>query len=151
MWYLVIKVLHVLAAVVAVGSNVTYGIWIASGSRDPAVLPFALRGVKTIDDRLANPAYGLLLLTGALMVIVGGIRASTSWLVMSFGLYVAVVLVGLLGSTPTLKKQIQLLASDGPSAAAYTAASKRGITLGIVLGVLTVVIIVFMVTKPSLW
>jgi uncharacterized membrane protein len=151
MWYLIIKVLHVLAAIVAVGSNVTYGIWIAAGSREPAVLPFALRGVKKIDDRLANPAYGLLLLTGALMMIVGGIRVTTSWLVVSFVLYVAVVLVGVLGYTPTLKRQIRLLASDGASSPAYAAAAKRGIVLGIVLGVLAVGIIVFMVMKPALW
>jgi uncharacterized membrane protein len=71
MWYLLIKLLHVLAAAIAVGANVTYAIWIAAGSRDPKTLPFALRGVKLIDDRLANPAYGLLLITGVAMVLVG--------------------------------------------------------------------------------
>src|SRR3989304_370722 len=64
--YLLLKWLHVLAAIVAVGSNVTYGIWIARASRSPEALPFTLRGIKLIDDRVANPAYGLLLATALL-------------------------------------------------------------------------------------
>ncbi len=151
MWYLLLKLLHVLAAIVAVGTNVTYSVWIATGSRDPKVLPFALRGVKLIDDRLANPAYGLLLVTGAAMILVGSIPLTTPWLLVSFALYVIVVLVGLLGYTPTLKRQIRLLESDGPESAAYKSTSVRGIFLGVVLGVLVVCIVFFMVVKPPLW
>jgi uncharacterized membrane protein len=151
MWYLLLKLVHVLAAIVAVGSNVTYGIWIAAGSRDPKVLPFALRGVKLIDDRMANPSYGLLLLTGIAMVLVGNIPITTPWLIVSLVLYVAVVLIGLLGYTPTLKRQIQLLAGAGPVSEEYRAAASRGIVLGVILGVLAVGILFFMVVKPSLW
>jgi uncharacterized membrane protein len=151
MWYLLIKLLHVLAAAIAVGANVTYAIWIAVGSRDPKTLPFALRGVKHIDDRLANPAYGLLLVTGVAMVLVGRIPITTSWLLVALFLYVAVVLVGLLGYTPTLKKQIQLLDSPGFASEGYKAAAGRGIVLGVVLAVLVVAIIFFMVVKPILW
>ena len=151
MWYTLLKFLHVLAAVVAVGTNVTYGIWIATGSRDPKVLPFALRGVKLIDDRMSNPAYGLLLVTGILMVIVGGLPLSTSWLVAALVLYVAVVLLGLLGYTPTLRKQIRLLESEGAGSAAYKSAARRGMVIGPVLGVIVLAIIFLMVFKPVLW
>lgn len=65
-----LKWLHVLAAVTAVGANITYGVWISRGSRHPESLPFTLSGIKLIDDRIANPAYGLLLITGLLMVYV---------------------------------------------------------------------------------
>jgi uncharacterized membrane protein len=151
MWYTALKFVHVLAAVVAVGANVTYGIWIATGSRDPKVLPFALRGVKLIDDRLANPAYGLLLVTGILMVLAGSIPVMTPWLFSALILYVVSVLLGLLGYTPILKRQIRLLDSDGPASAPYKAAAQRGLILGIVLGVVTVVIVFLMVVKPALW
>ena len=150
-WYTLLKFLHVLAAVVAVGTNVTYGIWIVRGSRDPKVLPFALRGVKLIDDRLSNPAYGLLLVTGVLMVLVGGIPLSTSWLIVALALYVAVLLLGVLGYTPALKRQIRALESDGPQSAEYKAAAHRGMVLGPVLGVIVVVIIFLMVVKPTFW
>jgi uncharacterized membrane protein len=151
MWYTLLKFLHVLAAVVAVGANVTYGIWIVAGSRDPKGLPFALRGIKRIDDRLANPAYGLLLATGILMMLVGGIPVTTSWLITAFVLYVIVVLLGLLGYTPALKRQIALLEGEGAASAAYRAASARGRTLGIALGIITVAIIFLMVFKPVFW
>jgi uncharacterized membrane protein len=151
MWYLLLKLLHVLAAIVAVGANVTYSVWIATGSRDPKMLAFALRGVKVIDDRIANPAYGLLLITGVAMVLVGRMPITTPWLLVALVLYVAVVLVGLLGYTPTLKKQIQLLDSSGPASGPYKAAAATGKVLGVVLAVLVVAIIFFMVVKPDLW
>jgi uncharacterized membrane protein len=90
MLYLLVKWLHVLAAIAAVGANITYGIWIARASRQPDALPFTLRGIKLIDDRLANPAYGLLLITGLLMVFNVGLSLTTPWLLTALVLYVTV-------------------------------------------------------------
>ena len=149
--YLLLKWLHVLAAIVAVGSNVTYGIWIARASRDPEVLPFTLRGVKLIDDRVANPAYGLLLATGLLMVFVVRLPLTTPWLLTALVLYVIVVLVGLLGYTPTLRHQIRMLDSEGFHSPNYQALARRGTLLGLVLAVLVIVIVFLMVVKPGLW
>ncbi len=42
MLYLIIKWLHVLLAIVAVGTNITYGVWLARAERSPEVLPFTL-------------------------------------------------------------------------------------------------------------
>jgi uncharacterized membrane protein len=151
MWYLILKWLHVLAAVAAVGSNLTYGIWIARASRQPEALPFTLRGIKRIDDRLANPAYGLLLVTGLLMAFVGSIPLTTPWLLTSLVLFVAVVLIGLLGYTPTLRRQIEALDREGIRSANYQALARRGTILGIVVAVLVVLIIFLMVVKPALW
>lgn len=149
--YLLLKWLHILAAIVAVGANVTYGIWIARASRNPDVLPFTLRGIKLIDDRLANPAYGALLITGLLMVFVVRFSLTTPWLLTALVLYVLVVLVGLLGYTPTLRRQIQVLESEGFSSLTYQALARRGMLLGVILAVLTIVIVFLMVVKPSLW
>ena len=152
MWYLLLKLLHVLAAVVDVGANVTYSVWIANGSRDPKVLPFALRGVKLIDDAHCQPGIWIV----ARYRHRHGPRREdadhqTPWLLVALALYIAVVLVGLLGYTPTLKKQIQLLDSAGLASSAYQAAAIRGIVLGVALAVLVVAIIFFMVVKPALW
>ena len=70
-WYLILKWIHVLAAITALGANITYGVWIGRAGGQPETLAFALRGVKFIDDRIANPAYGLLLVTGLGMAWVG--------------------------------------------------------------------------------
>src|SRR5512144_2182601 len=107
MLYLLLKWLHVLSAIVAVGANITYGIWIARASRNPDFLPFTLRCIKLIDDRLANPAYGALLITGLLMVFTVRFPLTTPWLLTALVLYVLVALVGLFGYTPTLRRQIQ--------------------------------------------
>jgi uncharacterized membrane protein len=151
MTYLLIKYLHVLAAIVAVGTNVTYGVWLGRAARDPAMLPFALRGVKILDDRIANPAYGLLLLTGFAMVGVAKTRLSTPWIVASLVLFVLIVLVGLLGYTPTLKRQIATLDRAGAGSAEYQAIARRGSTLGGILAVLVLTIVFLMVVKPQLW
>ncbi|MCI0399413.1 MAG: DUF2269 domain-containing protein [Chloroflexi bacterium] len=151
MLYLLLKWLHVLAAIVAVGANVTYGIWIGRASRNPEVLPFTLRGIKLIDDRLANPAYGLLLITGLLMAFTAQLPLTTPWLLTALILYGIVLLVGLLGYTPALRRQIQMLDSEGFGSPNYQALARRGTILGISLAVLVVVIVFLMVVKPELW
>ena len=126
MLHLVLKWLHVLFAIAAVGTNLTYGVWIAGATRDGAALPFALRGIRILDDRLANPSYGLLLVSGLAMIYVGGWSLTTPWILPGLGLYVILVLVGLLGYRPTLPEQIRL-------------------------AVLAVAIVFLMVAKPGLW
>jgi uncharacterized membrane protein len=151
MLYLILKWLHILAAIAALGSNITYGIWISRASRKPEALPFTLHGIKLIDDRLANPAYGLLLITGLIMVFTVKLPLTTPWLLTSLILYVLLLLIGLLGYTRTLKRQIQLLENQGPASPEYQATARRGTLIGILLVVLTVVIVFLMVVKPPLW
>ncbi len=151
MMYLLLKWLHVLAAIVALGANVTYGIWIARASRNPDALPFTLRGIKFIDDGVANPAYGLLLVIGLLMVFVARMPLTVPWLLTGLFLYVVVVLVGLVGYSPVLKCQIQLLDKEGYKSPRYLAVARRGMILGGILGMLVIVIVFLMVVKPRLW
>ena len=151
MAYLLIKWLHVFSAIVAVGANVTYGIWLARAGRNPEALPFTLRGIKLIDDRIANPAYGLLLVTGLAMAFVGGLSLTTPWLLTALVLYVLVALIGLLGYTPTLRRQIEALDREGHESSDYQALARRGGRIGMLLGVLVTVIIFLMVVKPGLW
>jgi uncharacterized membrane protein len=151
MLYLLLKWLHVLAAVVAVGANVTYGIWIAHASRNPEALSFTLRGIKLIDDRVANPAYGFLLVTGLLTVFVVRLPLTTPWPLTGLVLYILLVLVGLLGYTPTLRRQIQLLESEGFQSPTYQALARRGTMLGAILVFLVFLIVYLMVVKPGLW
>ena len=149
--YLLMKYLHVLAAIVAFGANVTYGIWITRASRHPDVMPFTLRGIKLIDDRLANPAYALLLVIGLLMVFTSHLSLTTSWLLTALVLYVLVILIGLMGYTPTLRHQIQILETEGFNSPAYQTLARRGTILGVVLAILVIAIVFLMVVKPSLW
>ena len=145
-----LKFAHVLLAIIAVGFNASYAIWLARAARHPERESFALRTIKTLDDRFANPAYGLLLVTGLLMIWNADIPISTFWISTSIGIYVGVLLLGLGVYTPTLRKQIRALEDDGPHSPGYRRLSTRGTVVGILLGVLVVVIVFLMVTKPTL-
>lgn len=151
MAYPLLKWLHVLSALIAIGANVTYWIWIARAVRNPDELPFTLRGIKLIDDRLANPAYGALLITGLPMVYIARFMLTTPWLLSALILYALLVLVGLFGYTPTLRRQIQALDGEGFNSPAYQALARRGTLLGIILAILAVSIVFLMVVKPGLW
>jgi len=148
--YEVLKFFHILFAIIAVGFNASYGIWLARAARERDHEAFALRGVKLLDDRFANPAYGLLLVTGLLMVWVGDLDLTQFWLLTALVLYAVAVGLGLFVYTPTLRDEIRVLATSGPDSAEFTSLSKRGTTVGIVLAIDVIVIVFLMVTKPTL-
>jgi uncharacterized membrane protein len=149
--YALIKWLHVLAAITALGANLTYGVWLSLASRDQSSLAFALRGIRFLDNRIANPAYGLLLVTGLLTVYVGGLPLSTPWILVALVLYVITVLVGILGFSPALRRQITFAESHGPSSPEYQQAARQGLQFGILTIALVVAIVFLMVVKPALW
>src|SRR2546428_99754 len=56
--FVLLKFLHVLLAIIAVGFNATYGVWLARVAREPVpTQSFVLKGIKRLDDWFANPAY----------------------------------------------------------------------------------------------
>lgn len=151
MLYLYLKWLHVLSAILAVGANATYGIWLSRAARAPDNLPFTLKSIKLLDDRVANPAYGLLLITGLVMVFTAPLPLTTPWLLTALVLYVVLVLVGIFGYTPALRGQIRILEEEGFGSTNYQAQARRGTMLGIVLAILAISIVFLMVVKPALW
>ncbi len=149
--YLILKWLHVLMAITALGANITYGLWFALAGRDPQLVAFALRGVRILDNRIANPAYGLLLITGFAMVGAGHIPMSTPWLLTGLILYVILIVIAAAVYTPTLRRGAQALETGGPGSPEFQAAAARGQTVGITLLIIAVIIVFLMVTKPALW
>ena len=147
--YPYIKLLHVLLAIVAVGFNASYGIWLARAAREPEHLGHVLRGIKILDDRFANPAYGLLLVTGLANVFIAGIPLTTPWILGALVLYALLIVLGAGVYTPTLRRQIAALDTGGPESPAYRSLAARGQTTGIVLALIVVVIVFLMVTKPG--
>jgi len=144
-----VKFVHILLAITAVGFNASYGIWTGRAARSPEHLGFALRGVKFMDDRVANPAYGLLLLSGLTMVFVGHLSLTTFWISGALVLWLVAVVLGLLLYTPTLRRQIQALENHGPESAEYKSLASRGTVAGIGTSVVVLAIIVLMVFKPG--
>jgi uncharacterized membrane protein len=136
-------------AIIAVGFNASYGVWLARAGKDPEHEEWAVAGIKILDDRFANPAYGLLLVTGLIMVGISYPRITDLWIILALILYALAIVLGIAFYTPLLKKQKQLLASGQRDSAEYRRLSDRGRSLGIVLAVNVVAIVFLMVTKPT--
>ena len=147
--YEALKFIHILAAIVAVGSNITYGVWAARGASDPAHTSFALKGIRFLDNRIANPAYGVLFLSGLIMVFAGS-WGFQLWVIVAIVLFIATAVLGFAIFTPLVRNQLRLVDSGETASAEFQRLAKRSRTLGPILGILVVVILVMMVFKPTL-
>jgi uncharacterized membrane protein len=148
-WYPWLKTLHILFAIVAVGLNISYGIWQARAAREPVHMGYALRGIKFLDDRVANPSYGGLLIAGILLVVFGPWEFTQFWVYAAIALYLVMGTVAFFFYSPTLKRQIALYETSGAGSAEFAALGARGRFVGIILAVIVVAIIVLMVVKPG--
>ena len=149
MLYNIVKFFHILLVITAVGSNITYGIWQGRAGGDPEHESFVLRGVKFLDDRVANPAYLLVLVTGLTMAWWHW-SYTTHWIAAAIVLYVMMLLFGLAVYSPLLTRQIEALERDGPESAAYRMVAIRATIAGIAVMVPILAILFLMVSKPSL-
>jgi len=148
--FVIVKFLHVLFAIIAVGTNATYGIWLARAAGAPqATQSHVLRTIKVLDDRFANPAYVLLAVTGITMVLLGDLRFTTFWIAGGIVLYVIAIALGFAVYTPMLRGQIRALETLGPESEDYRRASSNARFVGILVAVIVLVIVFLMVTKPS--
>lgn len=142
-----LKVIHVLAAITAVGANLTYSYWLRYAGKDRDRLAWALKGIRRLDNFIATPAYVVLLITGVLMVASGAFSFQTGWIAAAIALYVVVVVVGIALYAPGLRRQIAEAEVD-PTSAAYSAAASRTNLFGVITTVIVLVIVVLMVAKP---
>jgi uncharacterized membrane protein len=145
--FLALKVVHVLAAIVAVGANLTYAFWLRRAGLDRDRLSWTIESVRRLDNRIANPAYILLLVTGVLMVLTGAYSFEARWLQLAVVLYVAVALLGILAFAPAVRRQAAEAERD-PTSTAYADAARRSNRLGLLTTGVALVIVVLMVTKP---
>lgn len=144
---LVLKLVHVLAAIVAVGANVSYGFWLRLAGRDRDRLRFAIEGIRWLDRRIANPMYVVVLVTGVVMVLAGAYSFETGWIAASIALYVLVAIVGIVLFAPATRRQLAEAERD-PTSPAYAAAAARTTQLGLATTAAVFVIVALMVTKP---
>jgi uncharacterized membrane protein len=147
--YLLLKFVHVLLAIFALGSNLTYGMWMAAAGGDRQRIAFAIDGIRRV-DRVANIGYVLLLVTGLTLVFTAGIPLMTFWIAAALGLYVGAVVLGAAFYAPAIRQQATLLASAGPASPQYRAVAARANALGIATTVDVMLIVFLMVVKPTL-
>jgi predicted integral membrane protein DUF2269 len=147
--YSAVLFVHILSAITAVGSNATYGWWLMRARSEPATLGFALKGVKFIDDRIANPAYGVLLITGLVMTFMQW-KITDLWIIVAIVLFVAIAVLGIAFYSPLLKRQIALADAGQTASPEFGRLMEVSRRFGPGLGLLVVVILVMMVFKPTL-
>ena len=146
-WFLLLKTIHVLSAIIAVGTNATYAVWSVRARAAEGQLGFALRGIKFLADRVANPAYGVLLITGLVMAFTT-YSITTTWILIGLGLWIVLAVVGFGVYTPTLSRQIRALDAEGTASERYRSLDARSRAVGVFLGVVAVAVVFVMVFKP---
>ncbi|WP_298814993.1 DUF2269 family protein [Chloroflexus sp.] len=147
--YTLLVFLHIFTTMTAVGLNASYAIWIMRGSRDPTQLAFALRGVKWIDDYVANPCYLIGGVTGVLMIVWGKSVAPFLWVAIALYLIAMSIAYGVY--TPLLNRQINTLAAKGADDPEYQALARRSNQVGMAMGILVVIILALKIFEPPLW
>ena len=149
--YDLLRFVHVLFAVTAVGANLTYSVWLAHAAGEPEHLDYALRGIARLDSRVGTPSYIMLLVTGVALVLQGNIPWRTSWLVTAIGLYAVAAVLGAVWYPPLLRAQVVALRRSGLASDDYRVLDQRARTVGLAIIVVALAVVYLMVTKPRLW
>ena len=144
--YLLAKFLHVLIAILALGTSAGLGIVLELYGDHPAHGAFVLRAIGRIAAFFVLPGYVLMLATGLWMFHLAWPMA-TGWIWAALALWVAGLAV--LGSSlAVLRRQIRSFESEGPASAHYRRLAMLGRVLGGATGLVVVVILYLMVLKP---
>jgi len=148
--YQILKFVHVFAAIIAVGFNFSYIVWLVKGKMEKEHLLFSLKGIKLMDDRVANPCYGISLITGFAMAYIAGYNIlAISWILYPLILFGIMGILAFGFYSPTLKKQIVVLEKSGSDSPEYKAIEKKQTVIGVTLFALAVAVVAIMVMKPS--
>lgn len=145
--YTVVKYIHIILAIIAVGFNSSYGIILAVAGKNKELLDFALRTIRVLDNRFANPAYAGLVISGLGMLHLGKISIRTHWVLGSLGLLLVMVPLAIVYARLT-RKQLAALAAEGPDGAEYQRLGRINMIGGLAMYAIVFVILGFMVFKP---
>jgi uncharacterized membrane protein len=145
--YASLKFVHVLVAIIALGTSAGLGILLEFFGNHPVHGAFVLRAIRRLLYLIVAPGYALMFVTGIGLTKMAW-SMSVGWIQAAMGLWaLGAVLLSL--SIRILNKQIALFESEGPSSAAYRRAALLERLLGGGTGLVVVTIVYFMVTKPS--
>jgi hypothetical protein len=153
-WLLLV---HILAAIVAIGPNFAYSTIRAMGRQEPQYANFGTRVSHAISDRLVYPIGLVIPATGAAMIWVLGLDLTSRafwWLDVAIVIYAAVYLYSFFVQRAIVGQIIELTSSPpppgttGPPAGlpALAVRAQRGGTA--MLGLLSIVVFL-MVVKPQ--
>jgi hypothetical protein len=148
-FYHIVLFFHVLSGVGAIGLNFSYAVWIKRGQKDIASLAFALKGVKFVDDYIANPLYLLAFVSGSGMILMG--KKVEPYLQLAISIYVVAMVIAYALYTPILLRQIQMMEKVGSTSESYLLIAKKSNVIGIIMGIMVLTILALKIIKPTLW
>lgn len=144
--YVLVKFLHILIAILALGTSAGLGIVLEFYGDHPTHGPFVLRAIERIVAFFVIPGYVLMLVSGLWMVELSW-PWTTKWIQAALALWgVGLVILGV--SVALLHKQRELFDTKGPVSASYRRVSLFGRCLGAGGGLVVITILYLMVLKP---
>jgi uncharacterized membrane protein len=150
--------LHILAVVFAFGPNAALAVIGAKAGTEPQHSNFALRLNEFVETRIVIPLALVVLVTGLLLVWLGGIGLLHGWLLLALLLYFAALGVATGVMLPNTRKMIrasEMMLARGPGAAGAgpppeVARSVRILQIGGIYLLASIVVILFlMVERPG--
>ena len=144
--YVLVKFLHILVAILALGTSAGLGIVLEFYGDHPEHGSFVLRAVERIVAFFVLPGYVLMLVTGLLMVELSW-SLTARWIQAALALW-GLGLVALGASLLALRRQRTLFEREGPLPASYRRVARLARGLGAAGGLIIVVVLYLMVVKP---
>lgn len=147
--YLLVKMIHILGAIVGLGFTMTFPVIMARALGTPGAMPFALRTVAVL-ARVGTWAFTITIVTGLVMGWLGALDWKALWFAAS--MVIAFSAMGIAGAvaTPTLRKQIELV-DQGPEAIPeLQRLGMRSRKVGMLLQLHSLTLIGLMIFKPTL-
>jgi uncharacterized membrane protein len=147
--YFLLKFLHVLLAIVAIGFTSSFGLIQARARKagDVKELKFALSLISVM-SAISTGCFVVLVLIGVVMVQIGGIGFRPIWIHGSLALWLLAFALGFFVMKPATARRLEILESRGPSDPEFIALSKRSGMLGGFLSLIALAIVWMMVAKP---
>ena len=146
--------LHVMGAILAFGPTFAFSIMGAMAGREPQHANFSAREAAAIGNKLVYPLAIFQGVTGVLLILATGISLTAStWLRLGIVLYAIALTYSLTIQRNALHHLIELSstppAPGSPPSPEIPATVKKIQRGGMLLGLLIVVIVFLMVTKPT--
>jgi uncharacterized membrane protein len=156
MWFLILKTLHILSAIVLLGTGLgtAFHLWMTHRRGDPRAIACAARNTALADWLFTATSGVAQPVTGVALALAAGYDLRSSWLVVAYALYAIAGLCWL--AVMWLQLRIARIAAacvkeEVPLPPAYFGAMRAWFVLGwpAFLGLIAVVWL--MVAKPALW
>lgn len=143
-----LDLVHVVLAVVAVGTNLSFPIWMWVAEREGASLASTLRAVRWVDRWVTIPAYLLTAVSGIALMAVEHVDPLALWIWGSTVLFVLLMGLGFVLYRPVSRLRLAA-ATRGPRDVAYRRASRQAAVLDVAILGAALAILALMVVRPA--